>query len=313
MQIISGSNSTILAQQLAKATNIQLLKTSISNFADGELRVKIIDQINSVDILIIQSTSMPINDNLMELLLLADVTKRAGAENITAIIPYLCYARQDRIKQQSDINLASNFSQTYFSEPLSISLVAKMLEIAGINKIITLDLHSERIEDYFNIPVVNLSSYILFQDTVKNISDKGNVVIISPDLGGRGRALEFSSRLNSDFAFIDKYRDDNNHCWMNNICGASVEGKDCIIIDDIVDTGGTIIKAAKILYEQGAKTVTTCITHPVLSGDAKSDLQNSAIEKIYISDSIMQKNFLADKFEVIPIYKSLSSLIDNKT
>lgn len=311
MQIISGSNSTILAQQLAKATNIQLLKTSISNFADGELRVKIIDQINSEDVLIIQSTSVPANDNLMELLLLTDTAKRAGAKNVTAIVPYLCYTRQDRIKQQS--NIASNLPQTYFAEPLSISLVARMFESAGINKLITLDLHSKQIEDYFNIPVVNLSSYILFQGVVKNISDKGNAVIISPDSGGRKRALEFSSKLSADFAFIDKYRDDNNRCWMNNICGASVEGADCIIIDDIADTGGTIIKAAKILYEQGAKTVTACVTHPVLSGDAKSDLQNSVIEKIYISDSIGQQNFLADKFEVIPIYKSLSSLIDNKT
>lgn len=303
MQIIPGSQGKRLANQISDINGYQLLNTKIEHFSDGELNIKILDQVTAKEILIVQSTSMPTNDNFMELLLLSDAALRAGAQNITAIVPYLCYSRQDNIRSEKDQQ-----GDAHSYEPLSANLVARMIESSGISKLITIDLHSDKAQEYFNIPVINLTPCIIFQDIINNYIQKKDLVIISPDSGGIKRAKDFSLKHNIDFVYMEKYRDDDNQCVISDIIGPSVNGKDCILIDDIVDTGGTIIKAAQILSKHGAKSIIACTTHPVLSGDATRRLQDSLIEKFYVSDSITHQRPLPDKFHIVPICQSVASV-----
>ena len=276
MQIISGSSNILLAKKIAHNTGYKLLNSKIGNFSDGELRVEIQDNIEE-DVIIVQSTSHPANDHLVELLLLVDTVKRAGAKNIIGIIPYFGYSRQDRC--------------TYKNGPISASLVIKILEIAGITKVITLDLHSKQLEGVFNIPIINLDPASLFFPFYNNRID---TVIVSPDIGGIIRARNFSSLLGTDLAIINKTRDANNECSMSEIIG-NVKNKKCIIIDDIVDSANTLCKAADLLKENGAINIEAYVTHPVLSGNAKEKIMLSQINKIFVSDSIYHKS-LPDKF-----------------
>lgn len=286
MQIISGSSNPLLAKKIAHNTGYKLLNTKIENFSDGELRVEIQDAIGS-DVIIVQSTSHPANDHLIELLLLVDTARRAGAANITAIIPYFGYSRQDRC--------------TYKHGPISASLVVKMMEIAGITKIITLDLHSKQLEGLFNIPIVNLDPASIFFPIYK---DNVNTIIVSPDIGGIARARNFSSLLGKDLAIINKTRDNDNECFMSEIIG-HVKGKKCIIVDDIVDSGGTLCKAANLLKDNGALLIEAYITHAVLSGEAQEKIMLSQIDKIFVSDSIYHKSLPA-KFVTINIDELIS-------
>lgn len=279
MQIISGSSNKLLAKKISKNTGYRLLNTEIRNFSDGELRVEIQDRIEK-DVAIVQSTSSPVNDHLMELLLLIDTAKRAGAENIIGIIPYFGYSRQDR--------------PTYQYGPISASLVIKLLESAGITKIITLDLHSKQLEGVFNIPIFNFDPASIFFPFYEDSQD---IVVVSPDIGGISRARNFCSLCGKNLVVINKTRDANNECFMIEIIG-NVKNKKCIIIDDIVDSGNTLCKAAETLKINGALTIDAYVAHPVLSGNAKEKLMLSPIDKIFVSDSIYHRS-LPDKFVTV--------------
>lgn len=289
MQIIYGSSNHSLAQKIAKITSYPTLKTVIKNFNDGELRVEIQGAIGA-EVVIIQSTSHPANDHLMELLLLIDTTKRAGAKEIIAVIPYFGYSRQDRC--------------TYKHGPISASLVARMIQTVGVTKIITLDLHSKQLEGLFNIPIINLDPASIFFHIYQ---DDPNIIIVSPDIGGIARARNFSSLFGKDLAIINKTRDSYNECSMSEVIG-SVDNKKCIIVDDIVDTANTLCEASKLLKQNGALCVEAYITHAVLSNDSIHKIEQSQIDKVYVSDSIFHES-LPKKFTIISTAEFISKAI----
>ncbi len=292
MNIISGSASINLARKLCNLLQATYLRTYIGTFEDGELKVQLLDNIDKGRVVIIQSTSTPVNNNLMELLLLTDTAKRAGADHITAIIPYLGYSRQDR--------------KSVGHSPVSVQLIAALLEAAGITHVITVDLHSQQIEGFFNIPIKNLDPIELFIPFIKLL---GKPTIISPDLGSITRASNLSLKLGLDMAIINKKRDNQNKCLMDVIIG-NIEGKDCILIDDIIDTAETITKASELLIKKGALTVSAFVTHAVLSSRSQDLIQHSPISRIYITDTITQEN-LSSKFQVISVEMLLKKALDN--
>jgi ribose-phosphate pyrophosphokinase len=285
MKIISGSSHKTLATFLSREMNIELLETSINKFGDGELNLQIHGKI-SKEVIIVQSTSSPVNDHLMELLLLSDAAKRAGASRIIAVIPYFGYSRQDRCTSKNS--------------PISASLVIKMIESAGINEVITLDLHSDQLEGFFNIPVANLSTESIFFPLLK----QKKIVVVSPDIGGVQRARIYSSLLGCELAIISKKRDLDNICSVTGIMG-DVKGKDCVIVDDIIDGASTVCLATDMLYKEGANNVEAIITHGVLSGDARAKITQSGLNKLYITDSIDIKEEHS-KITILPIYKLLA-------
>jgi ribose-phosphate pyrophosphokinase len=289
MQIISGLSNKPLAEHIARLLNCPLLASQTTSFQDGEMKVQVNDPIGS-DVVIIQSTSYPANDHLMELLLLIDTAKRAGARHITAVIPYFGYSRQDRC--------------TYKYGPLSASLVVRMLETAGVNKVITLDLHSAQLEGVFSVPITNISIEKIF---IAHLIKSDNYVVISPDIGGITRARSVSALLDCDLAIINKSRDSTNSVSMSEIYG-NIKGKKCLLVDDIIDSGNTLIKAAQLLHEHGAKSVEACVSHAVLSGNAKINLVNSIIDKIYVSDSVYHQS-LPGKFITEHVARTISELI----
>lgn len=294
MKIISGSSNLELARRIALELNASILNTIINNFNDGELRIEIQDNISHEhEIIIIQSTSHPANNHLMELFLLADTVKRVGVKNITVVIPYFGYSRQDRC--------------TYNYGPISASLVIKMIETSGINKVVTLDLHSAQLEGMFNVPIKNLDSASLFLPIYKASNNNSNIIVVSPDIGGISRARNFCSLFGTNLAIINKSRDKNNQYSMSEIIG-KVEGKRCIIVDDIVDSATTLCMATELLLKNGAVEVEAFITHAVLSGNAANKINQSAINKIYTTDSISHTK-LPSKFGVLPIHELISTAL----
>ncbi len=288
MIIIAGSSNPELANNIAKQINAPFIQAEVKHFEDQELRIQIEGNLYERDVIIIQSTSKPANDHLMELLLIADSAKRAGARRIIAAIPYFGYSRQDR--------------PTYNNGPISASLVATLIEAAGIERIITLDLHSKQIEGFFKIGVQNLDTFDLFS---KLFTDKDDYAIVSPDIGGLLRAQALSNKLNCGLVAINKTRDSSGECSMHEIIG-NVKNKHCIIIDDIIDTAGTICKAAELLISKGASKVTACATHAVFSKNSIKLIDESCIDKLYVTNSIHHKN-LPDKFTIISIEEILSN------
>lgn len=285
MKIISGSSNRKLAEKIAKNLGLKLLDTKISRFGDSELKVQVNDNIGD-EVAIIQSTNAPVNDHLMELLLLADTVKRSGSRRIVAIVPYFGYSRQDRC--------------TYKYGPISASLVIRMLEASGITEVITFDLHSQQLEGMFNIPVTNLSTESIFFPVLEHMK---NIIIVSPDIGGISRARNYSSLMGADLAIINKSRDQNNQCAMSEIIG-KVQGKNCIIVDDIVDGASTICLATDLLLAGGALTVEAVVTHGVLSGSAMEKIDNSKLSHLYISDTIDNKSKLkSPKITVLPVHE----------
>ena len=280
MQIIPGANSLPLAKKLSDRLNLELLETNVSKFIDGELKVQVHGNIGR-EVVIAHSIGDHINDSVMELLLLANTARRAGALRIIAVIPYLGYSRQDRC--------------TYKNGPISASLIAKIIEAAGISEIITLDLHSSHIEGFFTIPVANLTTESLFFPVIER---KDTTIIVSPDLGGVKRAKTYSSLLAADLAVVNKTRAGDGSVYAEGDIIGNVIDKDCIIVDDIIDGAGTICLAAKLLLEQGANSVTAIVTHGVLSGNAIWRIEQSAITKLYISDSISLK---APSYKITPV------------
>ncbi len=271
MKLISGNSNLPLAQGIAKYLGTKLTDASIKRFADKEVFVEIHENMRGEDVFLIQSTSYPANDNIMELLVMIDAVKRASAKRITAVIPYFGYARQDRKPAPRT--------------PISAKLVADIITKAGADRVLSLDLHAGQIQGFFDIPVDNLyAAPVLSEDIEKNFN-KDNVVVVSPDVGGVVRARSLAKRIEATLAIIDKRREKAGVSEVMNIIG-DVEGKDCIIVDDIVDSAGTLCNAAAAIMEKGAASVSAYITHGVLSGLALERISNSALKTVVVTDSI---------------------------
>ncbi|RAK16563.1 ribose-phosphate pyrophosphokinase [Anoxybacillus vitaminiphilus] len=270
LKLFALNSNMQLAQEIAKVIGIELGKCSVSRFSDGEIQINIEESIRGGDVFVIQSTSAPVNEHLMELLIMIDALKRASAKTINLVIPYYGYARQDR-KARS-------------REPITAKLVANLLETAGASRVIMLDLHAPQIQGFFDIPIDHLMGVPILADYFKN-KNLEDIVIVSPDHGGVTRARKMADRLKAPIAIIDKRRPKPNVAEVMNIVG-QVEGKTAILIDDIIDTAGTITLAANALIENGAVEVYACCTHPVLSGPAIERIQNSKIKELVVTNTI---------------------------
>ncbi|MCP1672948.1 ribose-phosphate pyrophosphokinase [Natronocella acetinitrilica] len=272
MMVFAGNANPQLSAAIADNLRIRPGFAVVSKFSDGEVMVEIDDHVRGKDVFIIQPTCAPTNDNLMELLVIADALRRSSASRITAVIPYYGYARQDRRPRSQRV-------------PISAKLVADMIQVAGINRVLTVDLHADQIQGFFNIPVDNIyASPILLGDIWRQVYP--NKIVVSPDVGGVVRARAIAKRLgDADLAIIDKRRPRANESQVMHIIG-DVEGKTCIIVDDIVDTAGTLCKAAQALKDHGAERVVAYITHPVLSGSAIERISSSGLDELVVTDTI---------------------------
>ena len=272
MAVFSGSANPQLAQTVAGNLHIPLGKADINRFSDGEIAVEIKENVRGKDVFILQPTCAPTNDNLMEIVLLADALRRSSAGRITAVIPYFGYARQDRRPRSARV-------------PISAKVVADMLSIAGIDRVMMVDLHSDQIQGFFDVPVDNLyGTPVLLRDLKQQNYE--NLMVVSPDVGGVVRARAMAKLLGeADLAIIDKRRARANESQVMHIIG-DVSGRDCVIVDDIVDTAGTLCKAAQALKDNGARRVVGYITHPVLSGKAIETIKNSALDELVVTDTI---------------------------
>ena len=271
MKIIACNSNKVLAEAITSYIGVKLADAVIRKFADGEIFVKINENIRGEDIFIIQSTSPPVNDNLMELLITIDAARRASAKRITAVIPYFGYARQDRKDEGRTA--------------ISAKLIANLITSAGVNRVVTTDLHAGQIQGFFDIPLDNLFSV---NELIKDMKEKTigkNLAIVSPDVGGVVRARAFAKRINASLVIIDKRRERAGVSEVMNIIG-EVENKTCILLDDIVDSGGTLCNAAKALKDNGAKEIYSYIVHGVLSGDALKKIEKSEIKELVLTDSI---------------------------
>tara|TARA_Y100001970_G_scaffold154418_1_gene189175 strand:- start:6298 stop:7233 length:936 start_codon:yes stop_codon:yes gene_type:complete len=278
MKIISCNSNKILAESIASYIGVNLSNATVKNFADGEVFVRIDENIRGEDLYIIQSTSPPVNDNLMELLVAIDAARRASAKRITAVIPYFGYARQDR-KDEGRTSI-------------SAKLVANLITSAGATRVITTDLHAGQIQGFFDIPLDNLFSVNeLIKDMKKIISNSSDVAIVSPDVGGVVRARAFAKRINASLVIIDKRREKAGESEVMNIIG-NVKNKTCILLDDIADSAGTLCNAAKALKDNGAKEIYSYIVHGVLSGKALERIKNSEIKELILTDSIEAKELV---------------------
>lgn len=272
-KIFSGTAHLEFSKELAKHLDGVLSKANVNRFSDGEISVQIAESVRGKDIFIVQPTCAPTNDNLMELLIMADAFKRSSANSINAVIPYFGYARQDR-KAAPRV-------------PITAKLVANLIQSAGINRIISMDLHAGQIQGFFDIPVDNLYGSIIFRDYVRSKNLK-NPIIASPDIGGVARARYFADQLHLDLVIVDKKREKANESEVMNIIG-DVQDKDVILVDDMIDTAGTMCKAAEVLKARGANSVMALGTHPVLSGPAFERIEASALDEVVVSNSIPLK------------------------
>lgn len=272
IKIFSGTANYELAEKISKYIEIPLGRVEIKRFADGEIWIEIKENVRNAEVFIIQPTCPPTNDNLMELLIMMDALKRASAKEITAVIPYYGYARQDRKVEPRT--------------PISAKLVANLLQVAGVNRIVTVDLHAGQIQGFFDVPVDNIYAMPIHIEYIKKRWGKGDgIVIVSPDTGGTARARGYAKRLSCGFAIIDKRRPAPNEAEVVFVIG-DVKGKYAIIVDDIIDTGGTVIKSAQALIESGATGVSAICTHPVLSKDAPEKIASSCLEEVVVTDTI---------------------------
>ena len=279
MHIISGNSNPILANQISNELKVKIIDVTVTRFSDQEVFVEINENIRGKNIFLIQSTSMPANDHIMELLITIDALKRASANTVTAVIPYFGYARQDR--------------KVGPRTPISAKLIADILTTAGIDRLLTIDLHAGQIQGFFDIPVDNLyAAPVITKDILENYKNK-DLVVISPDVGGVVRARGIAKRINGDLAIVDKRRDKANESEVMNIIG-DINNRDCIIVDDIVDTAGTLCNAAEALINAGAKSVSAYITHGVLSGPAIERIKISKLNELVITDSIAPSKLILD-------------------
>jgi len=269
LRILTGNANPELAQRICKFLGVSLGKTKVSHFSDGEIQVEIDESIRGMDTFVVQSTCPPVNQNLMELLIMLDALKRASAGRITVVIPYYGYARQDR--------------KVFPRTSISARLVANLITVAGASRVLAMDLHAGQIQGFFDIPVDHLYALPVQLNYLKKI--KGEVVVVSPDAGGVERARELGKRLNASIAIIDKRREKANVSKVMHVIG-DVKNKTAILLDDMIDTGGTIVQAAEAIMEDGAKTVYACCTHPVLSGSAIERINNSSLIEMVATNTI---------------------------
>ena len=288
MKLVAGNSNRPLAEAIAKYLNIPLTKSDIRRFADEEVFVEIQENVRGEDVFIIQSTSFPANDNLMELLITIDALRRASARRITAVIPYFGYARQDRKPGPRT--------------PISAKLVANLIEAAGADRVLTLDLHAGQIQGFFDIPTDNLFGAPVFVEDIQSRFNGDDLMVVSPDVGGVVRTRALGKRINADLAIVDKRRERAGESEVMNIIG-DVNGRKCLLVDDIVDSAGTLCNAAAALMDNGASSVSAYVTHGVLSGAASERVNNSVMEKLLITDSIQPSEDVinSDKFSVITI------------
>ena len=286
MKVFSGTSNLQLAKKICEYMRVPLANVEISRFSDGETKVSIGETVRGYEVFVIQSTSSPVNDNLMQLLIMIDAFKRASSASIAVVVPYYGYARQDRKARGRD--------------PISAKLVANLLVAAGADRILTMDLHAPQIQGFFDIPLDNLQGFPVFVNYFKQLNCCADEwIVVSPDVGGVKRARKFAEKLSLDLAILDKRRPVDNVAEVVNIIG-HVKGKNAIIVDDIIDTGGSILEAERILKGHGVKAVYVCATHAILSGDAKRKLSASSIDKVVITDTIHQDS-LPDKFVALSV------------
>ncbi|ACM64589.1 ribose-phosphate pyrophosphokinase [Campylobacter lari] len=283
-KIFSGSANEEFAKKISKYLSLPLSNAGVKRFSDGEISIQIDESVRGKDVFIIQSTCAPTNDNLMELLIMTDALRRSSASSITAIIPYFGYARQDR-KASPRV-------------PITAKLVANLIESAGVDRVATIDLHAGQIQGFFDIPVDNLYGSIIFNDYIKNKNYK-NPIIASPDIGGIARARSVAKALGLDIVIVDKRREKANESEVMNIIG-DVKDKEVILVDDIIDTAGTIVKAAEVFKNKGAKSVIACCTHAVLSGVAYERIAKDSLDELVVTDTIPLKQQM-DKIKVLSV------------
>ena len=298
IKIFSGNSNPALATQIATSLGLSLGQCEVSTFSDGEISLTINESVRGSDVFLVQSTCEPVNNNLMELLILIDACKRASAGRITAVIPYFGYARQDR--------------KTKARDPITSKLCADLISAAGADRVLTMDLHAPQLQGFFDIPVDNLlgTSILIPYIAQKFGYNREDVTIVSPDLGSVSRARKFTERLEYPLAIIDKRRPKANVSEVMNIIG-NVEGKSVILVDDLIDTAGTLVHAATALIEKGgAKEIYACATHGVLSGQAIERIQNSVIKELIVLDTIpLPKHKQIDKIRVLPVAPMLTEAI----
>eukprot|EP00276_Gloeochaete_wittrockiana_P000762 CAMPEP_0184671740 /NCGR_PEP_ID=MMETSP0308-20130426/85678_1 /TAXON_ID=38269 /ORGANISM="Gloeochaete witrockiana, Strain SAG 46.84" /LENGTH=318 /DNA_ID=CAMNT_0027118927 /DNA_START=341 /DNA_END=1297 /DNA_ORIENTATION=+ len=295
IKLFTGNAHISLAQEIADNLGIQLADMDVSKFSDGEVFARINDNVRGSDVFILQPTCTPVNDNLMELLIIIDAMKRASAKRITAVLPYYGYARQDR-KSQPRV-------------PISAKLVADLLTVAGASRVVTLELHAGQIQGFFNVPVDHLYAGPVMIEYLqkKNLRDP---VVVSPDAGGMERARAIAKRLNAGIAIIDKRREGPNVAHFMHLVG-DVRGKDCIIIDDMIDTGGTLCEAVGALTREGANRIMACGIHAVLSGPAVKRIADSALEEVIVTNTIplSEEKLKCGKIVVLSVAKTLAEAI----
>ena len=296
MKLVTGNSNLKLAKNIADYVGVGLSKCEVKRFADKEIFVEMHENVRGEDVFVIQSTSFPANDNLMELLIIIDTLRRASAKRITAVVPYFGYARQDRKPGPRT--------------PITSKLVANMIDKAGANRVLTLDLHAGQIQGFFDIPTDNLFAAPVLTSNIKDKIKNKTPIIVSPDVGGVVRARIIASRIGADLAIVDKRREKAGESEVMNIIG-DVEGRACFIIDDIVDSAGTLCNASNALLDQGATEVYAYVTHGVLSGDAVERVNNSSLTKLVLTDTIEESDLVlkSNKIEVISISSLLGEAI----
>ena len=303
MKVLAGTSNSRLCENIARQLKLKLVNSNIKRFADGEVYIEINENIRGNSIFVVQSTSNPANDNLMELLICIDALRRSSAKNITAVIPYFGYARQDR--------------KVVPRTAISAKLVSNLITNAGANRILSVDLHAGQIQGFFDIPVDNLFSTPIFAKHIKRKLRINNLICVAPDVGGVERARSLGRRINVSIAIIDKRRPTPGKSEVMNIVG-NIKNKNCVIVDDIIDTGGTVVNAAKALKDKDAKDIYVYITHAVLSGQAVEQIEKSQIKKLITTDTIDNSKKIrgSKKIEIIsmaPIISEAMKRIANST
>lgn len=296
LKIFSGNSNHALAEAITRYMGIPLGAAMVGSFSDGEIQVEFRENVRGMDVFVVQSTCHPVNDNIMELLVMIDALKRASASRVTAVMPYYGYARQDR-------KVASR-------APITAKLIADIITAAGADRVLTIDLHAGQIQGFFDIPVDHLYAGPIMAEAIKAELPTFECCVVSPDAGGVERARDFAKRLGASLAIIDKRRSKPNESEVMNVVG-SVDGKYAIILDDMVDTAGTLVKAAEALQKGGARAIYACCTHPVLSGQAITKINESPIKKIFVTDTIptSAKAALTNKLQVESVAPLLGEAI----
>jgi ribose-phosphate pyrophosphokinase len=297
-KILSGNANSALARAICSELGVELASATVKTFSDGEIWVQITENVRGADVFVVQPTCPPADRHLMELILMIDALKRASADRITAVMPYYGYARQDR-KDRPRV-------------PISAKVIASMLERAGAHRLLTLDLHAAQIQGFFDIPVDHLFAAPVMIDYVRKNFDLSRLIVVSPDAGGVERARAFAKRLEAPLAIIDKRRERPNESEVMNIIG-DVRGLDCLLVDDLIDTAGTLGKSSDALLEAGAASVTACATHPVLSGPAIANIERSRLREVIVTDSIplRQEAVACQRIKVLSVAPLLAKAIQS--